>query len=67
LVKAKATSSAKIVSAGIASLTSTSAVVDLFLNQTITNSSGTHVDAQRVEMTLQLQHNEWLISKVVLP
>jgi hypothetical protein len=67
LVKAKASSSAKIVSAGIASLTSTSAVVDLFLNQTIINSSGTHVDAQRVEMTLQLQHNEWLISKVVLP
>jgi Mce-associated membrane protein len=67
LRKAKASSSATVDSAGIASLTADTAVVDLFLDQTITNSSGTHVDAQRVEMTLQRQHDTWLISKVVLP
>lgn len=67
LVKAKASSTASIVSAGIASLSDTTAIVDLFLNQTIKNRSGTHVDAQRVEMTLQREHDEWLISKVVLP
>ena len=68
LVKAKASSSARVVSAGIASLTSGAAVVDLFLNQTITNDRGTHVDAQRVEMTLLRQRDgSWLISKVVLP
>jgi hypothetical protein len=67
LVKAKASSSATIVSAGLVSLTATSAVVDLFLNQSITNSSGNHVDAQRVQMTLQFEQGEWLISKVVLP
>lgn len=67
LVKAKASSSATVVSAGIASLTASSAVVDLFLNQTITNGSGKHVDAQRVEMTLVMRDGHWLISKVVLP
>jgi Mce-associated membrane protein len=67
LVKAKASSSATIVSAGLVSITSTSAVVDLFLNQTITNDKGSHVDAQRVEMTLVRRDSHWLISNVVLP
>jgi hypothetical protein len=67
LVKAKASSKASIVSAGLASISATGAVVDVFLNQTITNSKGTHTDAQRVEMTLVRRGGAWLISKVVLP
>lgn len=67
LVKAKASSSATVVSAGIATLSASTAVVDLFLNQTIRNASGSHVDAQRVEMTLAFRDGHWLISKVVLP
>jgi hypothetical protein len=67
LVQAKASSSATVISEGLASVSSTSAVVDLFLNQTIENSKGTHVDAQRVEMTLVRRHGTWLILRVVLP
>jgi hypothetical protein len=69
LVKLKATSSGKVIGAGIASITPSTAVVDLFLNQTISNSASTQprVDNQRVEMTLTKQANRWLISKVVLP
>ncbi|HVW79520.1 MAG TPA: hypothetical protein VHB69_01090 [Mycobacteriales bacterium] len=67
LVQAKASSTATVVSEGVASLTADSAVVDLFLNQTVKNTGGTHVDAQRVEMTLQWRNHTWLISEVVLP
>jgi Mce-associated membrane protein len=67
LTKARATSSAKIISAGIASISSSQAVVDLFLDQTIVNARGSHEDAQRVEMTLVRRDGKWLISKVVLP
>jgi hypothetical protein len=67
LMTAKASSSATVVDAGLAAISDTTAVVDLFLNQTINNTSGTHVDAQRVEMTLVRRGSQWLISKVVLP
>jgi hypothetical protein len=56
-----------VISAAIASISETQAVVDLFLDQTIVNTKGSHVDAQRVEMTLVHRGSTWLISKVVLP
>lgn len=67
LTAAKASSSAEIVSAGLVSLSPQSATVDLFLNQTIRNSSGSHLDAQRVEMSMVRKADHWFISKVVLP
>jgi hypothetical protein len=67
LQKARSSSTAKIVSAGVSSITLTSAVVELLLNQTITNKKGTRTVAQRVEMTLVRRDNHWLISNVVLP
>lgn len=67
LTKAKASSTAKVINAGLASISSTHAVVVLFLNQTIVNAKGSHDDAQRVEMTLVRHGDKWLISKVVLP
>jgi len=63
----KASSSAKIVSAGLASINATSAVVDLFLDQSIVNVRQTRTLAQRVEMTLVRRDGKWLISRVVLP
>jgi Mce-associated membrane protein len=67
LTKARASSTAKVITAGLASVSATQAVVDLFLDQTIVNAKGSHVDAQRVEMTLVRRDGKWLISKVVLP
>ncbi|HVX68146.1 MAG TPA: hypothetical protein VHA79_00455 [Mycobacteriales bacterium] len=67
LTKARATSSAKIISAGLAAISSGQAVVDLFLDQTIVNARGSHEDAQRVEMTLVRRDDRWVISNVVLP
>lgn len=67
LTKARASSTAKVISAGLSSISATQAVVDLFLDQTIVNAKGSHVDAQRVEMTLVRRGDRWLISKVVLP
>lgn len=67
LTKARASSSAKVTSAGLASISEAQAVVDLFLDQTIVNARGSHDDAQRVEMTLVRRDGKWLISKVVLP
>jgi Mce-associated membrane protein len=69
IVKAKSVSTGKVISAGVASITPTKAVVDVFLNQTIGNSGSStpRVDSQRVEMTLTRRGNQWLISNVLLP
>lgn len=67
VTQAKASSSAKVISAGLASITSTSAVIDLFLDQSIVNVKQTRTLAQRVEMTLVRRDGRWLISRVVLP
>ncbi|HWC33291.1 MAG TPA: hypothetical protein VG650_00565 [Mycobacteriales bacterium] len=65
--KVKASSTAKVISAGLASVTADSAVVDLFLDQSIVNVKQTRTVAQRVEMTLIHRNGKWLISRVVLP
>jgi hypothetical protein len=69
IIKVKSVSTAKVISAGIASISSTNAVADLFLDQTISNSSRTtpQVEPQRIEMTLTRRGGRWLISKVLLP
>lgn len=69
LVKLKASSTGKVLSAGVVSATTSHAVVDLFLDQTITNSQSTQpqVDPQRVEMSMVRMHGRWLITKVTLP
>ncbi|MGN6475311.1 MAG: hypothetical protein ACTHK4_16900 [Mycobacteriales bacterium] len=68
LIAAKASSTATVVSAGLASISPTRAVVDLFLDQTIVNSRGTQpATTQRVELTLARRHGRWLISNLVLP
>lgn len=67
LTKAQARSTANVISAGLASISQTQAVVVLFLDQTIVNAKGSHQDAQRVEMTLVRRGDKWWISKVVLP
>jgi Mce-associated membrane protein len=69
LVKLKSSSTGKVLSAGVASATTSHAVVDLFLDQTITNSASNQprVDPQRVEMTMARVHGRWLITKVELP
>lgn len=67
VTKVKASSSAKVIAAGLASITATSAVVDLFLDQSIVNVKSSRTLAQRVEMTLIRRNGKWLISRVVLP
>jgi hypothetical protein len=69
IVKVKSVSTGKVISAGVASISPTTAVVDLFLNQTISNSASStpRVESQRVEMTLTRRGSQWLISKVLLP
>jgi Mce-associated membrane protein len=69
IVKAQSVSTAKVIGAGVASSSSTTVVVDLFLDQTISNSGSPtpRVESQRVEMTLVHRGGSWLISKVLLP
>jgi Mce-associated membrane protein len=66
LIKAKASSTGTVKSAGIVSVTPTTAVVDVFLDQAVVNagSSQPRVDSQRVQMSLTRVNNEWKISKV---
>lgn len=64
IVKARAKSTAKVISAGIVSASNSSAVVDLFLDQTIVNKKGSQLLTQRIEMTMVRPHGHWLISRV---
>jgi hypothetical protein len=71
LVKLKSVSTGKVLSAAAVSVTPTTAVVDLFLDQTIVNSAAAkpHLDPQRVQMSLHRASatSPWQISKVTLP
>jgi hypothetical protein len=69
IIRVKSVSTAKVISAGIATISPSRAVVDLFLDQTISNSASPtpKVEPQRVEMTLARRGGRWLISKVLLP
>jgi hypothetical protein len=68
LVKLKSISTGRVLGAGVASVTPTTAVVDLFLDQTIVNSAQPkgHLEQQRVEMSMKLVAGRWLITNVKL-
>jgi hypothetical protein len=71
LVKLKSISTGRVLSAAAVSATPTTAIVDLFLDQTIVNSASAkpHVDSQRVQMGLRraTTTSPWQITKVTLP
>jgi Mce-associated membrane protein len=63
----KATARGTVQAAAAATVSTTRAVVLLFLNQTVTNStqkSGPQVTQFRIEMTLLRQNGKWLIDNV---
>jgi Mce-associated membrane protein len=65
----KATASAKILEAGLASISSNKAVVILFVNQTVANTaqkSGPTTDDSRIEVTLDRSGGRWLIDRLKL-
>jgi Mce-associated membrane protein len=66
--KQRAVVQAEVLSAGVSSVngTGTQAVVIVFANQTVTNSSLTQprVDQVRVRLTLDKQNGRWLVAKV---
>jgi Mce-associated membrane protein len=70
LTQYKATASAKVLSAGVVSLTASRAVVILFVNQTVTNTAQTGnaptTDNSRIEVTLQRSGNRWLLQDLKL-
>ena len=63
LVQYKATASAKVLEAGVSSISSGKAVVLLFVNQSVANSTqqGASTDASRIEVTLVRGDGRWLL------
>jgi Mce-associated membrane protein len=68
LSKYKATAAASVVSAGVVSASTSRAVVLVFLDQKIANSTQTKptTDRSQVEITLATSGGRWLIDKVTL-
>jgi Mce-associated membrane protein len=68
LVQYKATASAKVLAAGVSSISSSKAVVLLFVNQSVANStqSGVSTDASRIEVTLVRGDGHWLLQDLKL-
>jgi Mce-associated membrane protein len=68
LVKYHATAHANVVAAGVVSATTSRAVVLVFLDQTVTNSTQKQptTDRSQVEITLVLSGRTWLIDQVTL-
>jgi Mce-associated membrane protein len=65
----KATATAKVLAAGISSITSTKAVAILFVNQTVKNTAqkgGPTTDDSRIEITLVRSGGRWLIDRLKL-
>ena len=63
LVQYKATATAKVLSAGVSSVSSGKAVVLLFVNQSVANSSqqGVNTDDSRIEVTMVRGDGRWLL------
>ena len=62
LVQYKATASAKVLAAGVSSISSSKAVVLLFVNQSVANSTqGVSTDDSRIEVTLVRGDGRWLL------
>jgi Mce-associated membrane protein len=68
LVQYKATASAKVLAAGVSSISSTKAVVLLFVNQSVANSTqqGVSTDDSRIEVTLVRGDGGWLLQDLKL-
>lgn len=66
LAKLKSSSTGKVRSAGVVSVGPTTAVVDVFLDQTIVNSAAPkpRLDPQRLTMSLSRVAGQWKITKV---
>ncbi len=64
LVQYKATASAKVVRAAVESISDSKAVVLLFVNQSVANSTqqGVSTDDSRIEVTLVRSGNRWLLN-----
>ena len=59
----KATASAKVLAAALSSISSSKAVVLLFVNQSVANSTqqGVSTDDSRIEVTLVRGNGRWLL------
>jgi Mce-associated membrane protein len=68
LVQYKATASAKVLAAGVSSISSSKAIVLLFVNQSVANSTqqGVSTDASRIEVTLVRGDGRWLLQDLKL-
>lgn len=68
LVQYKAKASAKVLAAGVSSITPSKAVVLLFVNQTVANSTqqGVSTDDSRIEVTLERSDGRWLLQDLKL-
>lgn len=68
LVQYKATASAKVLAAGVSSINADTAVVLLFVNQSVANSTqqGASTDASRIEVTLVRGDGRWLLQDLKL-
>jgi Mce-associated membrane protein len=68
LVQYKATASAKVLRAAVESISGSKAVVLLFVNQSVANSTqkGVSTDDSRIEVTLTRSDNRWLLQDLKL-
>jgi Mce-associated membrane protein len=68
LVQYHATAKAKVLTAGVVSLTASQAVVILFVNQTVSNTAqkGPSTDNSRVQITLVHSGGHWLLDRLKL-
>jgi Mce-associated membrane protein len=69
LTQYKATATAVVKAAGVVSVSSSKAVVILFVNQSVTNTAqkGTTTDESRVKVTLENSGGKWLLEGLTLP
>jgi Mce-associated membrane protein len=68
LVQYKATASAKVLRAAVESISNSKAVVLLFVNQSVANTTqqGVSTDDSRIEVTLTRSGNRWLLEDLKL-
>jgi Mce-associated membrane protein len=69
LTQYKASATAVALDAGVASISSSQAVVLVFINQTVNNTTqkNTSADESRVKVTLQRSGGKWLLAHLTLP
>jgi Mce-associated membrane protein len=67
-VQYKATASAKVLKSAVESISGSNAVVLLFVNQSVANTtqSGVNTDDSRIEVTLVRSGDRWLLQNLKL-